>query len=260
MTTNSDFNQRASAFLADGPTELADRVLDAALREVYLTRQARRSFLAPRRFFDMSALGRVAAAAIVAVVAVASAYSMLGSRLGPSSTSSPAVQRSPSQTPSPGTSIAMVTFISPEYGYEVSIPATWNPRLATTPWPGGDGIESRDEPYLDLFRLEGSPIDAAASVKAKALPAGTTASAWLAEVERIRAVGGQCFGSATPWTDATVAGFPARRFGFRCNGSPDGKSNYDEYTFLAGGMGYVIHGEPSMVQVLVRSFRAPDLP
>jgi hypothetical protein len=257
MSTNTDFDRHASAWLADGPTELADRVLDAALREVHLTRQARRGLLAPRRFFDMSGLGRVAAAAIVAVVAAVSAYSMLGSRLGPGSTSSPAVQPSPSQAPSPGRSIAMMTFTSPEYGYEVSIPATWNPTLATKPWPGGDGIESRDEPYLDLFRLEASPIGAAASVKAQAVPNGTTASSWLAQFEQIRAIGGQCFGSATPWTDATVAGLSARRFEWRCDGSPDGKSNYDEYTFLAGGMGYVIHGEPSMVEVLVQSFRAP---
>ncbi|MEA2673857.1 MAG: hypothetical protein QOI92_1049 [Chloroflexota bacterium] len=32
MTTNSDFDRHASAWLADGPTELSDRVLDAALR------------------------------------------------------------------------------------------------------------------------------------------------------------------------------------------------------------------------------------
>jgi hypothetical protein len=256
MSTRPDFDRHAAAWLADGPTELADRVLDAALREAHRTPQQRP--MAPRwRFPKMDRLGRLAAVGVAGSVVIAVALSMLGARLGPGSISSAAVQPSPSQTPPPGSSIAIVTFTSPEYGYAVTIPATWKPTLATKTWPGGDGIESRNEPYLDLFSLEGSPIEAAASVKAQAVPTGMTSSAWHAQFERIRAVGGLCFGSATPWMDTSVAGLPARRFEWRCRGSQDAKSNYDEYAFLAGGMGYVIHGEPSMVALLVQSFRAP---
>jgi hypothetical protein len=42
MSTNRNFDRIAEAWLAEGPSELADRVLDAALDEVHLTSQRRR--------------------------------------------------------------------------------------------------------------------------------------------------------------------------------------------------------------------------
>ena len=68
--------------------------------------------------------------------------------------------------------------------------------------------------------------------------------------------GGQCFGSATPWTNATVAGIAARRFEWRCD-SPSANADYDEVMFLNAGAVYVITGNPAMVDVLIQSFRAP---
>jgi hypothetical protein len=82
MTTNQDFDRHAAAFLANGPTELADRVLDAALREVHTTRQ-RRGPAAPWRFPGMNTFFRLQAAALVAVVLVSGALVFIGPLLGP---------------------------------------------------------------------------------------------------------------------------------------------------------------------------------
>lgn len=88
MTTNSDFDRHAAAFLADGPTELADRVLDAALREVHQTRQRRR-WSTPWRASFMSL--RLTAGILMAVVAVGglAAFNLIGGT-APAPTATPA--------------------------------------------------------------------------------------------------------------------------------------------------------------------------
>jgi hypothetical protein len=109
----------------------------------------------------------------------------------------------------------MVTFTSPQYRYSVDIPGTWSTKPATEPWQGGDGIEPPAPPYVDVFRLEDSPIGASARVKAEAVLNDMTTEAWLAHWEKICAPRGRWFGSATPWMDATVAGVPARHLEWR---------------------------------------------
>jgi heat shock protein HslJ len=56
MTDARDFDRLAAAYLADGPTQLADRVLDAALDEVHLTSQRRVTRGVPWRFPIMNGL------------------------------------------------------------------------------------------------------------------------------------------------------------------------------------------------------------
>jgi hypothetical protein len=68
MTTDHDVDRLTAQFLRDGPAELADRVLEAALDEVHVTRQRRR-VLASWRNLTMSSLS-LRIAAIVAVLAV----------------------------------------------------------------------------------------------------------------------------------------------------------------------------------------------
>ena len=41
MTTERDFDRIATAWLADGPDELSERVIDAAVDQIHLTRQRR---------------------------------------------------------------------------------------------------------------------------------------------------------------------------------------------------------------------------
>jgi len=102
MNTTSDFDGRAAAWLADGPTELNDRVLEAALREVHLTRQRRR-LSTPWRSLPMSMLPRqLVAAALVAAVAVAGVL-VLANRTNvgaPPATLAPSTAASPAATAS----------------------------------------------------------------------------------------------------------------------------------------------------------------
>src|SRR4051812_23111529 len=73
------FDRIAEAYLDDGPTVLADRVLDAALDEVHLTRQRRVLFGPPWRSSNMNTYARFAVAA-VAIIAIGYVGLML---LGP---------------------------------------------------------------------------------------------------------------------------------------------------------------------------------
>src|SRR4051794_14935955 len=106
MTTNADFDRIAAAWLAEGPTELADRVLDASLGEVHLTHQRR---AAPWRnlgmtFLPSSASARALVAAAVAVIALGGAMYFLSPRQGaggPSPTAVPSPTAPTSAAPSP---------------------------------------------------------------------------------------------------------------------------------------------------------------
>jgi hypothetical protein len=103
MSTDRDFERMASSWLAEGPTELNDRVLDAALEEVHLTQQRRR-WAVPRRITTMhlfsSALARGASAAIAAVILIGGSIYVLvprgGSGAGPTLTAAPSALASPS--------------------------------------------------------------------------------------------------------------------------------------------------------------------
>jgi hypothetical protein len=85
MNTNADFDRHAAAYLADGPTELSGRVLDAALREVHETRQRGR-WSAPWRSQPMFSAARLAAVAAVALLAFG--FALVGVS-GPNPTPSP---------------------------------------------------------------------------------------------------------------------------------------------------------------------------
>jgi hypothetical protein len=66
--SKTDFDRIAGAWLAEGPTELTDRVLDAALDEVHLTHQRRRRAV-PWRTPILNTPIRLAAAIAIVVVA-----------------------------------------------------------------------------------------------------------------------------------------------------------------------------------------------
>ena len=159
--------------------------------------------------------------------------------------------------------LGRTTFTSPQYGYTVDIPFAWAASPATQTWPGDDGIEPPDPPFSDVFRFRSSTSGApttpgGATIKAIAVPTGTTDAAWIAQWEQKRQLGGPCFGSATPWTDAVVGRYAARRASWICDAAAGGAvAHGDEYVFVAGGRGFIVSGTPSMVDVLVRSFRVP---
>ena len=72
MTPDRDFERIALAWLADGPEELSDRVMDAVVDEIHLTKQ-RHGLRLPRRFESMNTPARVAAAAVIGVLALGGA-------------------------------------------------------------------------------------------------------------------------------------------------------------------------------------------
>jgi hypothetical protein len=118
MTHQRELDRILDAFLADGHDEVADRVIDAALDQIDHTRQ-RRALRMPRRFQAMPMLTRLAAAAVIGVIAVGGAF-FLGQR------GQPAAVGGPSQTP--GASASHSETVSPSAGPSPSVVA---PRAAS---------------------------------------------------------------------------------------------------------------------------------
>jgi hypothetical protein len=133
MSTKSNFDRVAAAWLAEGPTQLADRVLDAALDEVHLTNQQHRLTL-PWRFDRSSGVLRLATAAVIAVVVLGVIYLNLP---GPHAVGgpSPTPTLGPTDPPlaSPTATPAWQTFTSDRFGYSVTFPGDF----VATPSSGG---------------------------------------------------------------------------------------------------------------------------
>ena len=81
MNGNTDFDRIAQSWLQDGPTEMPDRSLQAALDEVHVTSQQR--FGAARRAIPMNGnTWRVAAAAVIGLLIILGGITFLGGRQG----------------------------------------------------------------------------------------------------------------------------------------------------------------------------------
>ena len=76
MTDQRELDRLLDSFFANGTDELADRVIENALDEIDHTRQ-RHALRLPRRIQAMPMLTRVAAAAVIGVVAVGGAFFLL---------------------------------------------------------------------------------------------------------------------------------------------------------------------------------------
>ena len=98
MTTDNDFDRIAMAWLADGPDRLADRVMDTVVDEIHVTPQ-RHAMRLPWRFPSMTTPARVAAAAVIGVLAIGGAVFALGP--GRSGVGGPGPTPSPTQSPTP---------------------------------------------------------------------------------------------------------------------------------------------------------------
>jgi photosystem II stability/assembly factor-like uncharacterized protein len=115
MTNQRELNGLLDSFFAEGSTELADRVIDAALDQIDHTRQ-RPALRMPRRFSTMPMPTRLAAAAVIGVLAI-------GGTLFLVQRGQPAIG-GPSPTPSAGASPApSATSPSPTPSGVVGLPA-----------------------------------------------------------------------------------------------------------------------------------------
>jgi len=194
MSANRDFDRIAKAWLAEGPTELADRVLDDALAEVHLTHQQRGPF-APWRYIAMNTFSRAVAAVVVAALVLGGAVYLLGrntpSAGGPGGT--PSVSPSPPFAGPPPTQLpasALVPFTSAQYGYTISILKGWGAVVATRTLNGTEPLYGNDP---QIFTPAGDSImggfDAAQNdspsgrllIAGSAMPAGTTLASWTAQ-------------------------------------------------------------------------------
>ena len=215
MSTTTDFDRVARAWLDEGPTQLSDRALEAALADIHLTQQ-RRALRVPWRFPSMPALSRatgIAAVALVAVVgAVALAYlnssSAGGQPTAPPSTGTAAPSAAPATTPP-----LVVEFSSPAFGYDARYPAGWTAAYGTTRGSAADIAiaESETSPakYWDHFKPvrdtnAGPRLVATSAV----LPGGMTEDQWIAayQAPQVEQAGRPCIPERSTWDSVSIDG------------------------------------------------------
>jgi hypothetical protein len=213
MNTQSGFDRHAAAWLADGPSELSDRVLDAALREVHMTQQRRR-WSTPWRFPDMPALSRattLAAVLVVAVIALGGAVYLIGPRFGTGgSTPSPVTTPGPTTTANLLDVSTWTPFTSARYGFNARYPSSFSAVPSFTSWQ----IPNFTGNMFDGFRSEG--IVRWLYGASMAIPAEMTQDAWLDAYRRDIVEDEsplepeQCFASNDVWTSITIDGRAAQ--------------------------------------------------
>ena len=156
MTMN-DFDRTARLWLEDGPTELSDRALQAALGEIHVTRQ-RRAWWPARRFTSMSIAIRLAAAVAAVFVVAFVGINLISPGNGgigsPAATPTPTPTATPTPTPlaltvgevssslESGTYAIADPFLVP---VSVSVPAGWQgniggPYAVFLERPSGPGV------------------------------------------------------------------------------------------------------------------------
>ena len=213
MTLDRDFERIATAWLADGPTELSDRVLDAVVDEIHLTRQ-RRAARVPWRFPTMSIPARVAVLIAVGVLAIAGAVALGGigglSRTNPTTapTAAPALVAPSGQTAQipPLTK----TFTSPRLGYSVKYPDAWTTKPATVLWSTGNTIAWGDGA---MDELKGT--SARLSVASQSVPVGADGVTQMTDADWMTAYcgAGTGLGVTKAQCDAQVASWPIIKIG-----------------------------------------------
>lgn len=245
MSTNRDFDRVASSWLANGPTELNDRVLEAALDEVHLTRQRRR-WSAPWRF-HMPMLTRATvsvAALLVAVAGVGGALYLTSNPAGsgskPTATpvSTPVPSALPTKSPSATAGTASRTlpradgalaagayragppFLLPNLTFEV--PTGWNEFSGFNARVVSLVKDSSTQPgvHLAFVNFEvpdavyADPCGTGTSVKVRNL--GPTVDDFIAALSKLPKF------TIGPVTDVLVDGLPGKEFDLTPSITPSG--------------------------------------
>jgi len=195
------------------------------------------------------------AAAVVVAAALGSVY-FLGSRsnssVGGPGTPAPTVAPSPSAAPSESPAAVQTTrpnwttFTSPLYGYTVDHPTAFQAAAATEEWPLGE-IVGKEEPWVDKF-FAAVGQTTFVGIASQQLPAGLAAEAALTAYQE-QVTERLCAVPLDAWTDTTVLDAPASRAEFSCGDSPA-----VEYAWINGDRGWVISGNPDVVELMLESF------
>ncbi|MBI2780817.1 MAG: hypothetical protein HYX55_03340 [Chloroflexi bacterium] len=192
MSSRTEIERALDGFFAEGPESVADQAVMRTLDAIDRTPQ-RRDLFAPWRFPLMITLPRLAAAALVAVIAVGGAAYLLGAH---SSVGVPVASPTP-LAPSPTTGAVIPTtdtgmgldttkwtqFSSPRYGFTVAWPNTgvWINAPATEDWSGQTSYDmwasSADAPWVDKFYDSATQLTMTAV--ATTIPVGTTEEAFI---------------------------------------------------------------------------------
>jgi hypothetical protein len=240
------FDPRLADWLEEDPSTAPDQALDVVLASFPSIHQ-RRAVRVPWRNRNMTSTLRLGLAAAVVVAAAVGGLYFLSSRTGPSvaapETSPPAQSAPPSVAPS-STAANRTTFTSAQYGYSIEYPTPWSVVPATEVWTG-DGYVGPEEPFVDRFFAPNSPTFVL--IAAITRPEGAT------DEEFARGYQEQVAGRGCPvpldaWRDATVGDVPARRAEFDCGGSQG-----VELIWIVGDTGYVMSGEPAVVDLMAET-------
>jgi hypothetical protein len=226
MTAN-DFDRTARLWLQDGPSQLSDRALDAALDEIHVTRQ-RRALWPAWRFPSMNIAIRLAAVVAVLVVAVAGIKYFAP---GDSGLGSPQVSPSAGPTPrgslvegdpvqlQPGTYVTADPFL---VRATLTVPKGWDGHLGGPYFAQLSRLYGPGEVMISIFdNVYADPCDYGKGLLNP--PPGPKVDDLVAALTAMPGV------QATAPTDATLGGYAAKQLTVTapadfvaCTVSPDG--------------------------------------
>jgi len=259
-STDPLFDSRIAAWLEEDPNSAPDQALETILAAVPSISQRRR-LPVPWRFTRMSTSLRLAAAAVIGVVALGVIYLNLPGRndVGGPPTAAP----SPSTTPAPSPTATPGAYTSRLYGYSVDGLTGWAITPASVQWPDDGLIAANNPQWFDLFIApdwEG-PNLGWVGVAAQPIPDGMTDDEWLiAYAERQATSGYVCSGPVEDWVEAVVGTLSIRRMDHTCDGRlPNGEDatglNSTEVVFVVDSTGYVMNGNREGIDTLLSSFQ-----
>lgn len=214
MSTDRDFDLIATTWLAAGPDELPDRVVEAVVEEIHATRQ-RRARRAPWRFPTMGITARASALLVLGALTALVGLAVLGGIGGPGptpptpSTSLPAVI--PSADPSPSaaslaTQVLSQKFTSTLNGFSVAYPAGWTAKSGTDAWRTGTLLIWGD-PALDVISTD----DVRLVVATQHLEPGQTPTAWIQANCGLDTPAAECAALPGAWEKVTIDGVTGYR-------------------------------------------------
>jgi hypothetical protein len=200
MTTDRDLDRATRAWLAGGPEELSDRLLDAVATEIHHTRQRHASGW-PWRFPTMSVPARASALLVAgALVAVAGVAVLSGGRPSPKPSDRPA--SAPPASPAALTMPVLdQTFTSPRNGYAVGYPAGWTVKPAIGVWPPG-GLNGWESVGQDVVRT----TDVRFVGASQRFDLGMTQAQWFEATCELSEAASQCPGMISAWAQTNIDG------------------------------------------------------